>query len=141
MSFEWTQVEAALSSSASHFEDANKSILQFCGETGKKVNETSSNLEVVRRDVHVLKQQAEDNVTSLNVYRAQGESHDNRLGHLERRLAEVEQDNRVLAQQVENLKVRQAIDQSSLQELKGKVEEKLNQWCNPLCSLHLSIHT
>ena len=66
MSLEWAQVEAALSSSASHFEDANKSILQFCEETGKRVNETSSNLDVVRKDVHVLKQQAEDNVASLN---------------------------------------------------------------------------
>ena len=53
MSLRLTQVEAALSNSVSHFEDTNKSILQFCEETGKKVNETSSNLEVVRRDVHV----------------------------------------------------------------------------------------
>ena len=45
MSLEWTQVEAALSSSTSHFEDTNKSILQLCGETSKKANKTSSNLE------------------------------------------------------------------------------------------------
>ena len=70
MSLRLTQVETALSKSASHFEDANKSILQFCEETSKKVNETSSNLEVVRRDVHALQQQAEDNVTSLNACRA-----------------------------------------------------------------------
>ena len=104
MSLEWTQVEAALSSSASHFEDANKSILQFCEETGKRVNETSSNLEVVKKDVHVLKQQAEDNVTSLNTYRAQQEGQDDHLGQLERKLTEVEQENRALSQQVKNLK-------------------------------------
>ena len=132
MSLKWTQVEAALSSSSSHFEDANKSILQFCEETSKRVNETSSNLKIVRRDVHALKQQAEDNVTSINTCRAQDESHDDCLGHLERRLAEVEQDNRVLSQQVENLKARQALDQTSLQELKEKVDEKLNQWVQPV---------
>ena len=86
MPIEWSQIETALNSSASHFEDANKSILQFCGDTGRKVNETSFNLKVVKRDVHALRQQAEDSVTSLNVCRAQGESHDDRLGHLERRL-------------------------------------------------------
>ena len=114
MPIEWFQIETALNSSTSHFEDANKSILQFCGDTGQKVNETSFNLEVIKRDVHTLKQQAEDSVTSLNTCKAQGESRDDRLGHLERRLAEVEQENRVLAQQVENLKARQDIDQSSL---------------------------
>ena len=89
MSLRLTQVETALSNSASHFEDTNKSILQFCEETSKKANETSSNLEVVRRDVHALQQQAEDNVTSLNTCRAQEESHNDCLSHLERRLAEV----------------------------------------------------
>ena len=128
MSIEGSQIETALNYSAAHFDDANKSILQFCGDTGRKVNKTSFNLQVVKRDIHALKQQAEDSVTSLNVYRAQGESHDDRLGHLERRLAEVEQDNRVLAQQVENLKARQDINQSSLQELKEMVEDKLNHF-------------
>ena len=80
MSLEWAQVEAALSSSASHFEDTNKSILQFCEETGKRVNKTSSNLGVIRKDVYVLKQQAEDNATSLNAYRAQQEDQDDCLG-------------------------------------------------------------
>ena len=54
MALEWAQVEAALNSSTSHFEDANKSILQFCEETGKKVNETSSSLEVIKKEVHDL---------------------------------------------------------------------------------------
>ena len=132
MPIEWSQIERALNSSASHFEDANKSILQFCGDTGRKVNEISFNLQIVRRDVHALKQQAEDSATSLNACKAQGESHDNRLGHLERRLTEVEQDNKILLQQVENLKAKQAIDQSSLQELKEKVEDKLNHWVHPV---------
>ena len=44
----------------------------------------------------------------------------------------MEQDNRVLAQQVENLKARQDIDQSSLQELKEKVEDKLNHLVQPV---------
>ena len=101
MPIEWSQIEVALNSSASHFEDANKSILQFCGDTGQKVNKTSFNLEVVRRDVHTLKQQAEDSATFLNACKAERESHDDRLGHLERRLAEVEQDNKILAQHVE----------------------------------------
>ena len=126
MSLEWTQVVAALNSSASHFEDANKSILQFCEETGKRVNKTSSNLKIVRRDIHTLKQQAEDNVTSINTCRAQDKSHGDRLGHLERRLTEVEQDNKALSQQVENLKAWQALDQTSLQELKEKVDKKLD---------------
>ena len=104
MSLDWDQVEAAFSSSASHFEGANRRLLQFCEETGKRVNETSSNLGVVRKDVHVLKHQAEDNVASLNTYRAQQEGQDDRLGQLERRLAEVQQENRALSQQVENLK-------------------------------------
>ena len=56
MSLDWVQVEAALNSSASHFEGANRRVLQFCEETGKRVNEMSSNLGVVRKDVHVLKQ-------------------------------------------------------------------------------------
>ena len=55
MSPRLTQIEGALSNSASHFEDANKSILQFCEETGKKVNETSSSLEVIKKEVHTLK--------------------------------------------------------------------------------------
>ena len=137
MSLRLTQVEAPLSNSASHFKDANKSILKFCKETSKRANKTSSNLEVVRRDIHALQQQAEDNVTSLNVCRAQEESHEDRLGHLERRLAEVEQDNRVLSQQVENLHARQTLDQTSLQELKERVDEKLDQSVQPEHSLHL----
>ena len=55
MSIRLNQIEAALSNSASHFEDTNKSILQFFEETSKRVNKTSSNLKVVRRDVHALK--------------------------------------------------------------------------------------
>ena len=68
----------------------------------------------------------------MNTYRAQGKSHDDHLGHLERRLAEVEQDNRVLSQQVKNLKAQQALDQTSLQELKEKVDEKLDQLVQPV---------
>ena len=57
MSLDRAQVEGALNSSTSHFEDANRSVLQFCEETGKRVNKTNSNLGVIRKDVHVLKQQ------------------------------------------------------------------------------------
>ena len=70
MLIEWTQVEAALSSSASHFEDANKSILQFCGDTGRQVNEISFNLEAVRKNTLALNQQAKDSAVSLNACRA-----------------------------------------------------------------------
>ena len=66
MSLDWAQVEAAFNSSASHFEGANRRLLQFCEETGKKANKTSSNLGVVKKDNQVLKRQAEDNVASLN---------------------------------------------------------------------------
>ena len=141
MSLEWTQVEAALSSSTLHFEDANKSILQFCRETGKKVNETSSNLEVVRRDVHALKQQAEDNITSLNVCRAQGESHDDRLGHLERRLAEVEQDNRSWPNRLRTLKPDRPSTKTPSRNLRGRWKRSSISWCNPLRSLHPSLRT
>ena len=34
MALDWAQVETALNNSASHFEDTNKSILQFCEGTG-----------------------------------------------------------------------------------------------------------
>ena len=52
---------------------------------------------MVRKDVRTLKQQAEDNVASLNAYRAHGEGLDDHIGHLERKLAEIEQDNRDLS--------------------------------------------
>ena len=100
MSLDWAQVEAAFNSSASHFEGANRRLLQFCEETGKRVNETRSNLGVFKKDVHVLKQQAEDNVASLNSYRAQQIGQDDHLGQLERKLVEVQQENRDLSQQV-----------------------------------------
>ena len=70
MSIEGSQIETALNSAASHFEDTNRSILQFCGDTGQKVNKISFNLEAVRRDVHALKQQAEDSAASLNACKA-----------------------------------------------------------------------
>ena len=66
------------------------------------------------KDVHTLKQQAEDNVASLNAYRAHGEGLDDRIGHLERKLAEIEQDNRDLSQQVKFLKAKQALDKTSI---------------------------
>ena len=114
MPIEWSQLETALNSSASHFEDANKSILQIFEETSKRVNETSSNLEVIERELHALQQQAEGNVTTLATCRAQAESHGDHLGQLDRRLEEVVQDNRVLSQQVENLQAQQTLDQTSL---------------------------
>ena len=48
------QIEAAFSNSASHFEDPNKIILQFFGESSKRVNDANSNIESTRRDVHAL---------------------------------------------------------------------------------------
>ena len=54
MSARLHQIEAAFSNSASHFEDANKSILQFFEETSQRVNDANSNMEVTRRDVHAL---------------------------------------------------------------------------------------
>ena len=44
----------------------------------------------------------------------------------------MEQENKVLAKQVENLKARQDINQSSLLELKEKVEDKLNHLVHPV---------
>ena len=132
MLMEGSQLKTALNSAASHFEDANRSILQFCGDMGRQVNKISLNVEAVRMDALTLNQQANDITLSLNTCKAQGESYDNSLGHLERRLTEVEQDNKILLQQVENLKAKQAIDQSSLQELKEKVEDKLNHLVHPV---------
>ena len=43
------------------------------------------------------------------------------------RLTELKQENKILLQQLENLKARQARDQGSLQELADKVEGKLSQ--------------
>ena len=42
------------------------------------------------------------------------------------------QDNRALSQQVENLRARQTLDQTSLQELKERVDEKLDQSVQPV---------
>ena len=44
----------------------------------------------------------------------------------------MDQDNRVLSQQVENLKARQALNQLSIQETKEKVDEKFNQLVQPV---------
>ena len=44
----------------------------------------------------------------------------------------MEQDNKILSQQVENLEAKQAINQSSLQKLKEKVEDKLNHLVHPV---------
>ena len=131
MSLNWNQVEAAFNNSASHFEGASKKLLQFCEETGKKANETSSNLGVIKKDVHILKQQAEDNVSSLNSYRAKQIGQDDHLGQLERKLAEAQQENRDLSQQVKNLKTRQALDQIAIQENKEKIE-KFEQLMQPV---------
>jgi len=125
MALDWTYVVTALNNFASHFDDTNKSILQFCEGTGKKVNETSSSLQVVRKEVHTLKQRAEKNDTSLNDYRAHGEGLDNRIGHLEAKISELEQDKSSLSQQVEFLKAKQTLDETSIQEVKEKVDEKL----------------
>ena len=131
MSLNWDQVEAAFSSSASHFEGANRKLLQFCEETGKKVNETSSNLGVVKKDIQVLKQQAEDNIASLNSYRAQQIGQDDHLGQLERKLTESQQENRDLSQEMEGLKTKQALDQIAIQENKERIE-KLEQLMQPV---------
>ena len=56
MSARLHQIEAAFSNSAIHFEDANKIILQFFGESSKRVNDANSNIESTRRDVHTLQQ-------------------------------------------------------------------------------------
>ena len=44
----------------------------------------------------------------------------------------MEQENRALSQQVENLKARQALNQISIQETKEKVDEKFNQLMQPV---------
>ena len=79
-----------------------------------------------------MQQQAESNITTLATCRAQGESHDDRLGQLERKYEEVVQANRILAQQAENLHAQQLLDQTSLQELRERVDEKLDQSVQPV---------
>ena len=69
------QIEAAFSGATTHFEDANKTILQFFGESSRRVNDANSNIESNRRDVHALKQQAEGSITQIATWRAQGEIH------------------------------------------------------------------
>ena len=54
---------------------------------------------MVRKEVHILKQRAEKNATSLNNYRAHGEGLDDRIGHLETKLAKLEQDKRSLTEE------------------------------------------
>ena len=51
---------------------------------------------------------------------------------LEGRLTELEQENKILLQQLENLKARQTLNQGSFQELAYKVEGKLNQLVHPV---------
>ena len=125
MALDWTHIVTALNNSASHFDEANKSILQFCEGTGKKVNETSSNLEVIKKEVHDLEQRTDRNEASLNEYRAHGEGLDDKIGHLEARITESEQDKRSLSQQVKFLKVKQTLGKTSIGEVKEKVDEKL----------------
>ena len=43
------QIEAAFSGATTHFEDTNKIILQFFGESSRRVNEAHSNIESNRR--------------------------------------------------------------------------------------------
>ena len=59
------QIEAAFSRATTHFEDANKIILQFFGESSRRVNKAHSNIESNRRDVHALKQQAKGSITQI----------------------------------------------------------------------------
>ena len=132
MSARLHQIEAAFSNSATHFDDANKIILQFFGEASKRVNNANSNIQSTRRDVHTLQQQAEGNITQIAACRAQGESHEDCLGQLERKYKEVVQANRILAQQAKNLHAQQVLDQTSLQELRERVDEKLDQSVQPV---------
>ena len=123
MSLNWDQVVAAFSNSASHFEGATNKLLQFCVETGKKANKTISNLGAVRKDVQVLKQQAEDNIVSLNSYRAQQIGQDDHIGQLEQQLTESKQENRDLTQEIEDLKTKQALDQIAIHENKERINK------------------
>ena len=132
MSARLHQIEATFSNSTSHFEDTNKIILQFFGEASKRVNNANSNIESTGTDVHALQQQAKGNITQKAACRAQGESHKDHLGQLERKYEEVVQANRILAQQAENLKAQQLLDKTSLQELREKVDEKLEQAVQPV---------
>ena len=64
MLMEGSQLETALNSAAAHLEDANRSILQFCGDTDRQVSEICTNLEVVKKDTLALNQQAKDSTTT-----------------------------------------------------------------------------
>ena len=107
MLMEGSQLETALNSAAAHLEDANQSILQFCGDTDRQVSEICNNLEAVKKDALALKQQAKDSATACQ---ARGEIHEDCLGQLEGRLVELERENKTLLQQLENLKARQTLD-------------------------------
>ena len=86
MSASLDQVMAALSNSASLWEGATQTLLQFCMETGKRAKETNSKLEAVRKEVQVLKQSSEENIASLNASlnacRAQQISQEDYIGQL-----------------------------------------------------------
>ena len=79
------QIEATFSGATTHFEDANKIILQFFGESSRRVKGAHSNIESNRRGIHALKQQAEGSITQIAASRARGEVHEDGVSQLERR--------------------------------------------------------
>ena len=96
---EGSQLETALNSAAAHWEDANRSILQYCGDTDRQVSEICTNLEAVKKDTLALNQQAKDSATACE---ARGEIHEDRLGQLEGRLIELEWEKRPCSNCLEN---------------------------------------
>ena len=80
-------------------------------ETGKKANETNSNLEAARKEIQVLKQLIEENIASLNSYRAQQIGQEDYIGQLEQQLTESKQGNRDLTQELQEVMTKQALNQ------------------------------
>ena len=103
MSVNWDQVVAAFSNSASLLEGATQQLLQFCVETGKKANETKSNLEATRKEIQALQRLIEEYIVTFNNCRAQQIGQEDYIGQLEQQLTELKQRDRDLTQELQEV--------------------------------------
>ena len=133
------EVGEALNSQAVHIENANRRILAFFQDTSEKITNTNSNLEAIRLEVQTIKKQEEKHKVGLNECKAQSEKFEDSIGQLEQKVGEVAEGNRVLGQQVQEVKalqqeLQEKIEAGSraLQEFGGRLEEKINCLLHPV---------
>ena len=131
MSVNLDQVVAAFGNSASHWEGATQKLLQFCVETGKRAKETNSDLETARKEIQVLKQLIEENIASLNAYRAQQIGQEDYIGQLEQQLTDLKQRDRDRTQELQEVATKQDLDQIFIQENKARINQ-LEQLVQPV---------